>query len=88
MKNEKSPLERASITNLNELPNYNQSVEKPQLDFNFGNPSKVFKTITCHDCKETRELSGYRFALVAICDCCRTNEDLRVLNNRILRRAK
>jgi hypothetical protein len=75
-------------TNINEQSNYNQSSEKTQLNFNFGNPSKVFKTITCHDCEESRELSGYRFALVAICDCCRTKEDLRILNKRIERRKK
>ncbi len=70
------------------MDNSTLSVEKTQLNFNFGNPSKVFKTITCHDCKESRELDGYRFALVALCDCCRTKEELRVLNNRIDRRQK
>jgi hypothetical protein len=88
MRNEKSPFQRASINDFNEQSNYNQSSEKPQLIFDFGKPQKVFKTITCHDCKESRELDGYRFALVAICDCCRTREELRVLNNRIERRKK
>jgi hypothetical protein len=71
------------------MTNITQNPEKNQLNLHFGKPPKlVFQTITCHDCKESRELDGYRFALVAICDCCRTKEELRVLNNRIDRRAK
>ncbi len=71
------------------MNNITHNPEINQLNFNFGKPPKlVFQTITCYDCKESRELDGYRFALVAICDCCRTKEELRVLNNRIERRRK
>ncbi len=71
------------------MENHNTEIEKNQIIFDFGKPPKlVFQTITCYDCKQSRELDGYRFALVAICDCCRTKEELRVLNNRIDRRAK
>ncbi len=76
------------IHNFNEQENYKPNKNNFQLDFDFGKPQKIFQTITCHDCKESRELDGYRFALVAICDCCRTKEELRVLNNRIGRRRK
>jgi hypothetical protein len=88
MRQEKTVAANDGRDNFNERSNYNQSDKKPQLNFDFGKPQKVFQTITCHDCKESRELDGYRFALVAICDCCRTKEELRVLNNRIDRRAK
>jgi hypothetical protein len=89
MRQEKTVAANDGRDNFNERSNYNQSDKKTQLNFNFGNqPPKVFQTITCHDCKESRELDGYRFALVAICDCCRTKEDLRVLKNRIERRRK
>jgi hypothetical protein len=86
--NEKTVATNDGFTKINEQTDFIPRSEKTQLNFNFGNPSKVFKTITCHDCKESRALDGYRFALVALCDCCRTKEDLRVLNNRIERRKK
>ncbi len=91
-KNEKAVATNNGFNQINEqltMDNSTLRVEKTQINFDFGKPPKlVFQTITCYDCKESRELDGYRFALVAICDCCRTKEELRVLNNRIDRRRK
>jgi len=70
------------------MKNSNIKTTKTQSDFNFGSQPKVFETINCHTCREERELGGFVFKLVGVCDECRTKEDLRILNNRILRRAK
>ncbi len=65
-----------------------QNQEKNQKKLNFGSQPKVLETIICHKCHNERELGGYLFKLVCVCDECRTAEDLRVLNNRIERRRK
>ncbi len=87
MRQEKTAAMNSGSSNFNEHKKYNQSEEKPQLNFNFGNqPPKVFQTITCHDCKESREFAGYRFALVAVCDCCRIESEVLITRKRFERR--
>lgn len=66
--------------------------QEKQLTLGFNEPQpkqpKSLRVIQCFDCKRQAELDGYRFALVPLCDCCRTKEELRVLNNRIERRKR
>jgi len=77
--------------------NFDQCEFKPNhisrqftLEFNEPQPKqpKSLGIVLCFDCRRQSELGGYRFALVPLCDCCRTKEDLRILNNRIKRRKK
>ena len=42
--------------------------------------------IECYDCKRNSRLDGYRFALVPLCKCCRTERELQIIRNRFERR--
>ena len=89
MKNEKSPLERASITNINEqltMKNCNTETQKTQINFDFGSQPKVFQTIICHICHTERELGGFVFRLVGVCDECRTECEVLITRKRFERR--
>jgi len=44
--------------------------------------------IDCYDCNDRAQLDGYRFALVPLCRCCRTERELQITRNRYERRQK
>ncbi len=47
---------------------------------------KILRLIQCFDCKQNTELDGYRFALVPLCSCCRTNREVEITGKRFERR--
>lgn len=49
---------------------------------------KFIRVIECFDCHDHAELDGYRFALVPLCRCCRTEREVKITNNRFERRMK
>jgi hypothetical protein len=50
--------------------------------------ARTNSTIRCHDCKQDSRLDGYRFTLVPLCHCCRTERELQITRNRFERRQK
>lgn len=40
----------------------------------------------CFDCKRVARLDGYRFSLVPLCECCRTEREVEITRNRFERR--
>jgi hypothetical protein len=68
------------------MKNNNLTHQKPQLNFNFGSPLKQLEIIECYQCKERSELDGYRFKLVPLCACCRTEREIEIVGNRYERR--
>lgn len=62
--------------------------KEPTFEFNETKPKplKSLGIIQCFDCKQQSELAGYRFALVPLCDCCRTERAIEIANNRFERR--
>ncbi len=48
--------------------------------------ARTNSTIRCHDCKQDSRLDGYRFTLVPLCHCCRTERELQITRNRFERR--
>jgi hypothetical protein len=59
-----------------------------QLDLFTREQPKKLQIILCCDCKQPRELDGYRFKLMPLCSDCRTEMDLEVLSKQIERRAR
>ena len=49
---------------------------------------KSLGIIQCFDCRQHAELDGYRFALVPLCECCRTEREVKITGNRFERRHK
>jgi hypothetical protein len=64
MRNEKSPLERASINKINEQYDFIPRSEKTQIVFNFGKPPKI---TTTPGRKSTRKAFNLR---QIVCDQC------------------
>lgn len=60
------------------------------LEFNEPQPKqpRILGIIACFDCKRQAELDGYRFRLVPVCACCRTEREVEIVNNRFERRQK
>lgn len=52
------------------------------------NPKNEAAEITCHDCKKSAELAGYRFTLVPLRECCRIEREVEITGNRFERRMK
>ena len=48
--------------------------------------ASVVAVIDCNDCNDRAQLDGYRFALVPLCKCCRTERELQITRNRFERR--
>lgn len=48
--------------------------------------ASMHAAIDCFDCKRNSELDGYRFTLVPLCKCCRTERELQIIRNRFERR--
>ena len=71
---------------------FNHLRQQKQLNLEFNEPQpkqpKSLGIILCFDCQRQAELDGFRFALVPLCECCRTNRSLENLNNQIERRKK
>ncbi len=66
-----------------------------QNTFDFGKDqlktnakTKISEKIQCFECKHTAELDGYRFRLVPLCCCCRTEREVEITKNRFERRNK
>ncbi len=64
--------------------------KEPTFEFNEPQPNspKSLGIIQCFDCKQQSELAGYRFALVPLCECCRTEREIEIADNRLERRLK
>ena len=66
------------------------SRQEKQLTLEFNEPQpkqpKSLGIIQCFDCKRQAALDGYRFALVPLCACCRTEREVEIVNNRFERR--
>ena len=64
--------------------------QRQQLNLEFNEPQpkqpRILGIIQCFDCKRQAELDGYRFALVPLCACCRTEREVEIVNNRFERR--
>jgi hypothetical protein len=81
---------RNSNTNQN-IFQLNSNLERktfvlPELPFE--KPTKILEIIHCCDCRQQRELDGYRFKLMPVCSDCRTERSLEILSNQIERRVK
>ncbi len=68
------------------------SRQEKQLTLEFNEPQpkqpRILGIIQCFDCKRQAELDGYRFALVPLCSCCRTEREVEIVNNRFERRQR
>jgi len=49
---------------------------------------KAIVETECFDCKRLARLDGYRFSLVPLCQCCRTEREVEITGNRFERRWK
>ncbi len=80
-----------SFDQSNFKPNHISRQEK-QLTLEFNEPQpkqpRILGIIQCFDCKRQAELDGYRFALVPLCSCCRTEREVEIVNNRFERRQR
>ncbi len=72
--------------------NFKPSLQETQPVFEFIEPCppqpKTLDTIECFECKQHAELDGYRFRLVPLCRCCRTDREVEITNKRFERRMK
>lgn len=77
--------------------NFNQSYSKPSLQeiqpvFEFTEPQaaqpKTLDIIECFECKRHAELDGFRFRLVPLCRCCRTDREVEIVAARFERRMR
>jgi hypothetical protein len=50
--------------------------------------SRNLDLIECYECKRNAELDGYRFRLVPLCRCCRTEREVEITNQRFERRMR
>ncbi len=93
MKNEKA-LVFAETIGLEKNFNQDYSKSKPQntqAEFEFIETqptSKNLDTIECYECNQDAELDGYRFRLVPLCRCCRTQREVEITNKRFERRMR
>ncbi len=72
-------------------PNHISRQEKQlTLEFNEPQPNqpRILGVIQCFECKRQAELDGYRFRLVPLCACCRTEREVEIVNNRFERRQR
>lgn len=61
---------------------------QPTLEFveHLPEQPKTIVVIECFECKRQSQLDGYRFRLVPICVCCRTEREIEIVGNRFERR--
>lgn len=63
---------------------------QPVLEFIEPQPKKPknLGIIECYQCKRNAELDGYRFRLVPLCGCCRTEREVEITNQRFEQRMR
>lgn len=49
-------------------------------------PKTKIQHSSCHECGDDSPIDGYRFRLVPICECCRTEREVEITGNRFERR--
>ncbi|MDQ3633249.1 MAG: hypothetical protein M3405_01900 [Acidobacteriota bacterium] len=50
--------------------------------------SRNLGIIECYECKANAQLDGFRFRLVPLCRCCRTEREVEITNQNFERRMK
>ncbi len=49
-------------------------------------PKTKIQHNSCYECGDDSPLDGYRFRLVPLCECCRTEREVEITGNRFERR--